>query len=49
LLFSKRVPSVIGSDMKTYGPFEIEDLASLPIENARIMINQGSADKVEGG
>lgn len=49
LLFLKEVPSVIGSDMKTYGPFEIEDLASLPIENARIMVNQGSADKVEGG
>ena len=49
LLFSKEFPSVIGSDMKTYGPFEIEDLASLPIENANIMINQGSADKVEVG
>jgi DNA replication factor GINS len=49
LLFSKEVPSVIGSDMKTYGPFEIEDLASLPMENAHIMVNQGSADKVEVG
>ena len=49
LLFSKEVPSVIGSDMKTYGPFEIEDLASLPIENANIMVNQGSAGKVEVG
>jgi DNA replication factor GINS len=49
LLFSKEFPSVIGSDMKTYGPFEIEDLASLPIENANIMINQGSAEKVEVG
>jgi len=49
LLFSKEFPSVIGSDMKTYGPFEIEDLASMPIENANIMINQGSADKVEVG
>ena len=49
MLFSKEFPSVIGSDMKTYGPFEIEDLASLPIENANIMVNQGSADKVEVG
>jgi len=47
LRFVKEVPSVIGSDMKTYGPFEIEDIASLPIENARIMGNQGSVDKVE--
>jgi DNA replication factor GINS len=49
LLFSKEVPSVIGSDMKTYGPFEIEDVASLPIENANIMVNQDYADKVEVG
>lgn len=49
LLFLKESPPVIGSDMKTYGPFEIEDLASLPVENANIMVNQGSADKVEIG
>ncbi len=49
VVFSKEFPSVIGSDMKTYGPFEIEDLASLPIENARIMVNQGVAEKVEIG
>jgi len=49
LHFMKEVPSVIGSDMKSYGPFEIEDLASLPIENARIMVHQGSADTVEVG
>ena len=47
LLFLKESPSVIGSDMKTYGPFEIEDLASLPVENANIMVNQGSAEKVK--
>jgi DNA replication factor GINS len=49
LLFMKEVPSVIGSDMKSYGPFEIEDLASLPIENARLLVHQGSADTVDFG
>jgi DNA replication factor GINS len=49
LRFLKEVPSVIGLDMKTYGPFEIEDLASLPVENANILVNQGSAEKVEAG
>jgi len=49
LRFVKEVPSVIGSDMKTYGPFQVEDLASLPVENSDIMVKQGSAEKVEVG
>jgi DNA replication initiation complex subunit (GINS family) len=32
--------------MKAYGPFKAEDVASLPIENARILIKQGLAEKV---
>jgi DNA replication factor GINS len=47
LRFLKDTPSIIGADMKTYGPFKIEDLASLPVENAKIMIKQGLAEKVE--
>jgi DNA replication initiation complex subunit (GINS family) len=41
------VPAIIGSDMKTYGPFEAEDIASLPAENAKILVKQGLAEKVE--
>jgi DNA replication initiation complex subunit (GINS family) len=33
--------------MKTYGPFKVEDIASLPTENAKVMIKQGLAEKVE--
>jgi len=33
--------------MKTYGPFKPEDIASLPEENARILIKQGAAMEVE--
>jgi DNA replication initiation complex subunit (GINS family) len=33
--------------MKTYGPFKVEDVASLPIENAKVLIKQGLAEKVE--
>jgi len=33
--------------MKTYGPFKVEDVASLPAENAKILIRQGLAEKVE--
>jgi DNA replication factor GINS len=47
LRFLKDVPALIGSDMKTYGPFKIEDIASLPAENAKILIRQGLAEKVE--
>ena len=43
LRFSKNIPSVIGADMKTYGPFNVEDVASLPIENAKIFVKQGLA------
>jgi len=43
----KDVPAIVGADMKTYGPFKTEDVASLPVENARILIKQNLAEKVE--
>jgi len=48
LRFIKEIPAIVGSDMKTYGPFEPEDIATLPSENARILIKQGVAVEVEG-
>jgi DNA replication factor GINS len=47
LRFLKEVPAIIGADMKNYGPFEVEDLATLPLENTKILIKQGLAEKVE--
>jgi len=47
LRFVKEIPAIVGSDMKTYGPFEPEDVATLPSENARILIRQGVAVEVE--
>ncbi len=47
LRFLKPVPSIIGEDMKSYGPFQVEDVASVPIENAKILIKQGLAKQVE--
>jgi len=47
LHFLKDVPAIIGADMKAYGPFKVEDVASLPIENAKILVKQGLAEKVE--
>jgi DNA replication initiation complex subunit (GINS family) len=47
LRFLKAIPSIIGSDMKTYGPFATEDVASLPADNAKILVKQGLAVVVE--
>jgi len=45
--FLQKIPAIVGSDMKTYGPFKPEDIATLPPENARILIKQGVAMEVE--
>lgn len=47
LRFIQEIPALIGSDLKTYGPFAPEDIATLPHENARILIKQGLAMKVD--
>ena len=47
LRFKKAVPAIIGSDMKTYGPFASEDVASVPVENAQILVKQGFAEVIE--
>jgi DNA replication initiation complex subunit (GINS family) len=45
--FVKAIPAIIGSDMKTYGPFAVEDVASVPVDNARILVKQGLAQMIE--
>jgi len=47
LRFIKTIPAIIGVDMKTYGPFMAEDVASVPAENAKILVKQGLAKVVE--
>jgi len=47
LRFLKQVPAIIGADMNTYGPFMVEDVASVPVENARILVKQRLAEPVE--
>ena len=42
----RKVPAIVGADMKTYGPFEPEDIATVPTENARLLIKQGVAVEV---
>ncbi|MDH5440971.1 MAG: hypothetical protein OEZ48_02290 [Candidatus Bathyarchaeota archaeon] len=43
----KEIPAIIGVDMRTYGPFRPEDVASLPVENARILIEEEAAEEIE--
>lgn len=46
LRFLKDTPAIIGLDLKAYGPFKIEDVASLPTENAELLIRRGLAQKI---
>ena len=44
--FVEALPAIIGIDMKTYGPFRPEDVASIPAENAENLIRRGIAKEV---
>ena len=45
----EHIPSIIGMDMKTYGPFKPEDVAAIPVRNAENLIRRGLALEVEEG
>ena len=47
LRFLKEVPAIAGSDMQGYGPFSVEDVATLPIENAKVLLKRGVAMEIE--
>ncbi|MFB0560637.1 MAG: hypothetical protein ACETWM_05330 [Candidatus Lokiarchaeia archaeon] len=44
--FLKQLPAIVGSDMKIYGPFQVEDIATLPKENAKALILRNAAKLV---
>lgn len=47
LRFLKDVPAIIGADMKTYGPYKTEDVASLPVGNTKILKKQGLVETID--
>lgn len=47
LRFIKKTPPLVGIDLINYGPFEQEDLASIPSQNAKILILEKFAEKVD--
>lgn len=44
--FLKSIDQIVGSDLQKYGPFEAEDVATLPFENARALISKKIATKI---
>lgn len=46
LRFIKGIPAIMGADMKSYGPFVPEDVASLPADNAKMLVKQGLAVQI---
>jgi DNA replication factor GINS len=44
--FLSDFPAIIGVDLKTYGPFKSEDIATLPNENASALVSQGVVKQV---
>ncbi len=45
--FTAKIPAIVAVDMETYGPFEPEDVATLPRDNAEALIRQKAAVKIE--
>jgi DNA replication initiation complex subunit (GINS family) len=45
--FINKAPPLVGLDLKYYGPFEENDIANIPFQNAIILINEKYAEKIE--
>ncbi|HKM77564.1 MAG TPA: hypothetical protein VJZ03_00685 [Candidatus Bathyarchaeia archaeon] len=45
--FLQDIPEIVGVDLKIYGPFNKEDVASLPLANAQALEKQGAVKAVE--
>lgn len=43
---TSNVPEFMGTDLESYGPFDEGEEVELPEENADILVNRGSAEKV---
>lgn len=44
--FLHAVPKFVGKELEEYGPFEEEDIASLPVEIANVLINKKRAEEI---
>ena len=44
--FLQEVDEIVGADLEKYGPFKIEDIATIPYENAQALIAKNIAIKI---
>jgi hypothetical protein len=47
--FLHAVPRFVGKELETYGPFEEEDMATLPAEIADLLISKERAEEITEG
>ncbi|MFC1704797.1 hypothetical protein ACFLZ6_00535 [Nanoarchaeota archaeon] len=45
--FTNAVPKFVGKELEEYGPFDQEDVANLPAEIAKVLIEKGRAEEIE--
>jgi len=45
--FLAPVPKFVGKELETYGPFDVEDVVSLPSDIARVLVEKGRAAEIE--
>jgi len=45
VVFKEAVPEFVGSDLKTYGPFQKGDIAKLPEENMKVLLERGLVEE----
>ena len=46
--FLHSVPKFVGKELEEYGPFEEEDVANLPSEIAKILLDKGRVEEIKG-
>ena len=45
IVFKEDVPSFVGSDMRPYGPFKKGDIAKVPDENTKVLLERGVVEE----
>ncbi len=43
------IPAIVGSDLENYGPFNAEDIVTLPVKNAHALIKRNAAVEINWG
>lgn len=44
--FLKEIDQIVGADLEKYGPFKVEDIATIPYENAQALITKNIVAKI---